>query len=40
LRALNVEMSDEGAERQSPITLPAESLDRAVQNLPSGEAAA
>jgi hypothetical protein len=29
LKALNVEIQDENAERKSPVTLPSESLERA-----------
>ncbi|RKH05551.1 hypothetical protein D7V97_23760 [Corallococcus sp. CA053C] len=39
LRALNVELHDEGAESASPIALPRGSFERAVQTLCSGEAA-
>lgn len=40
LRALNVELRDEAAERGSPISLPSGSLQQAVRALPSGGEAA
>jgi hypothetical protein len=40
LRALNVELSDEAAERSSPIAAPGGSLENAMRALPDGGAAA
>lgn len=37
LRALNVELSEEAAERSSPIALPANSLEHAVRALPNSD---
>ena len=40
LRALKVELHDEGEERKTPIALASDSLDRAVLALPNGSEAA